>query len=136
VETGLGFDLSDLAWAHAEQTRIYRAIQGLFDEADVLVCPAVAVPPFALEQLYPTHIDGQELGSYFHWLAITYGLTLTGHPVVTIPCGRDSTGTPFGIQVCGPKNGDGFVLGVAHALETLFADDPALARPVPDLAAL
>ena len=135
METGLGFDLSDLAWAHAEQTRIYRAFQRLFDEADVLVCPAVAVPPFALEQLYPTHIDGQELSSYFHWLAITYGLTLTGHPVVTIPCGRDSTGTPFGIQVCGPRNGDGFVLGVAQALENLFADDPALARPVPDLAA-
>ena len=136
LEQGLGFDLTDLARAHAEQTRIYRALQRLFDEADVLVCPAVSVPPFALEQPYPTHIDGQKLGSYFHWLAITYGLTLTGHPVVTIPCGRDSTGTPFGIQVCGPSGGDGFVLGVAQALERLFAHDPVLARPVPDLAAL
>jgi len=136
VEQGLGFDLADLARAHAEQTRIYRAFQGLFDAADVLICPAVSMPPFAHEQLYPTHIDGQELRTYFHWLAITYGLTLTGHPVVAIPCGRDSTGTPFGIQVCGPRHGDAFVLGVAHALERLFADDPALARPVPDLAAL
>ncbi len=136
VEQGLRFSLADLARAHAEQTRIYRAFQRIFDEADVLVCPAVSVPPFALELPYQTHINGKALGSYFHWLAIAYGLTLTGHPVAVIPCGLDPTGAPFGIQVCGPHQGDAFVLGVAQALERHFAKIPALARPVPDLAGL
>ncbi len=44
------------------------------------------------------------------------------------------TGTPFGIQIVGPRRADRFVLGLA--LERLFAGDKNLSRPVPDLAAL
>jgi Asp-tRNA(Asn)/Glu-tRNA(Gln) amidotransferase A subunit family amidase len=134
VEQGLGFSLADLARAHAAQTRIYRAFQELFEEVDVLICPAAAVPPFPVERLYPTHINGEELRGYFHWIAITYGLSLTGHPVAVIPCGLDPTGAPFGIQVCGPRHGDAFTLGVAHALERHLATEPELTRPLPDLA--
>ena len=43
---------------------------------------------------------------------------------------------PFGLQIVGPRGGDAFLLGVAAALEEAFAPDPALRRPVPDLAAL
>jgi Asp-tRNA(Asn)/Glu-tRNA(Gln) amidotransferase A subunit family amidase len=137
VEQGLGFSLADLARAQAEQTRVYRAFQQLFEEVDVLICPAAAVPPFPVEQLYATHINGEKLRSYFHWLAITYGLSLTGHPVAVIPCGLDPTGAPFGIQICGPRHGDAFTLGVARALEQhFFATVPKLARPVPDLTRL
>jgi hypothetical protein len=43
---------------------------------------------------------------------------------------------PFGLQIVGPRGGDAFVLAVAAALEEAFAGDAALARPLPDLAAL
>ncbi len=46
------------------------------------------------------------------------------------------TGTPFGIQIVGPRRADRFVLGLGLALERLFAGDKNLSRPVPDLAAL
>ena len=65
------------------------------------------------------------------------GITLTGHPVVQLPCGVGSTGMPFGLQVVGPRlHSDRYVIAVAAALERYFRDKPDLARPVPDLAAL
>lgn len=136
VEQGLGFNLADVGWAHVEQTKIYREFVRLFQEVDLLICPATSVPPFPVKQLYPTHINGEPLRTYFHWFALTYGLTLTAHPVVVLPCGLDPTGTPFGLQICGPRGADRFVLGAALALEQLFAADPQMARPIPRLAEL
>ena len=63
-------------------------------------------------------------------------MTLAGHPAVCLPVGTDAKGMPFGLQIVGPRGGDAFVLAVATALEEAFAGDAALARPVPDLAAL
>jgi Asp-tRNA(Asn)/Glu-tRNA(Gln) amidotransferase A subunit family amidase len=134
VAEGLGYSLEDVGRAHVEQTRIYRAFVALFKDVDLLICPATALPPFPVEQLFPTHINGERLRTYFHWFALTYGLTLTAHPVAVVPCGLDDTGTPFGLQICGPMGADAFVLGAAAALEALFAAQPELARPLPPLA--
>ena len=131
IEQALAMTLKDFAEAHAEQTRIYRDAQRFFREVDVLICPAAAVSPFPWEQLYVDEIDGVKLRTYFHWLALAYGLTLIAHPVAVIPCGRDDAGLPFGIQICGPRGQDRFVLGVAHALEQALAGRADTARPVP-----
>jgi Asp-tRNA(Asn)/Glu-tRNA(Gln) amidotransferase A subunit family amidase len=106
------------------------------DGYDALICPAMAVPPFPHATLHPTEIDGVPLRSYFHWLALPYGLTLTAHPVVCIPCGRDPTGMPFGIQICGRRHGERRVLAIAAALEEHLQGIDTLARPRPDLDAL
>jgi amidase len=129
----LRMPLKDVAWAHREQLRLYQRFQAFFGEIDVLLCPGVTVLPFPYDQLYPTEVDGQPMANYVHWAALTSSLTVVGHPVVALPCGIDPQGTPFGIQVVGPMYGDRFTLGVAHALEQVFAADPALRRPVPDL---
>jgi Asp-tRNA(Asn)/Glu-tRNA(Gln) amidotransferase A subunit family amidase len=136
VEPGLGQSALDVAQAHARQTRIFRSFQEFFRAHDVLICPAVTVPPFAIEQLYPEEVGGVRMRSYFHWLALAYGITLTGHPAISIPCGSEPTGTPMHLQIVGPQGGDAKVLAVALALEQAMAGDSILARPVPDLAAL
>jgi Asp-tRNA(Asn)/Glu-tRNA(Gln) amidotransferase A subunit family amidase len=137
VEAGLAMKPEDIGWAMGEETRLYRALQSFFDDVDVLICPTVAVPPFPIEQLYCTHINDIEMGSYIQWADLTSGLTLTGHPIVSIPCGLDPTGTPFGLQVIGPRHhSEKFVIAVASALEKLFAGHADLARPVPDIDAL
>ena len=135
-EQGAAMSLSDFGWAHAEQTSTYRRVQAFFREFDVLISPVTPVTPFPWTERYVTHINGQELRTYFHWLALTYGITLTGHPVCAIPCGVDHMGMPFGVQVVGPHGGDRFTLGVAHALEQAFAARSDLARPLPDLGQL
>jgi Asp-tRNA(Asn)/Glu-tRNA(Gln) amidotransferase A subunit family amidase len=136
VEQGLAYSALDVARAHARQTRIFRGFQEFFRAHDVLICPAVTVPPFEIERLYPEDVDGVQMRTYFHWLALAYGITLTGHPAISIPCGLEPSGTPMHLQIVGPHGGDAKVLAVALALEQAMAGDPVLARPRPDIAAL
>jgi Asp-tRNA(Asn)/Glu-tRNA(Gln) amidotransferase A subunit family amidase len=70
------------------------------------------------------------------WLALTSSITVVGHPVVALPCGLDERGLPFGVQVIGAAYDDRRLLCIAQALERAFANDPVIARPRPDLAAL
>jgi Asp-tRNA(Asn)/Glu-tRNA(Gln) amidotransferase A subunit family amidase len=136
VEEGLRYNLTDYALAATAQTRIYRSFQNFFTQHDVLITPAITISPRDWRELYPSEIDGQPTNSYVHWLALAYYVTLAGHPAVCLPVGRDVKGMPFGMQIVGPRGGDAFVLAVAAAIEEAFAGDAALARPVPDLAAL
>lgn len=123
-------DLTQVSLAHRDQLRLYRAFQRLFDEVDILIAPTVTVLPFAFDQPHPTQIDGMPMANYVHWAGLTSALTVVGNPVTALPCGLDPSGLPFGLQVVGPSHGDRFTLGVAHALEQLFSQDPELQRPL------
>ncbi len=136
VEEGRRYSAEDAARAMATQTRIYRGFQSFFAQHDVLITPAITTTPRSWRELWPAEIDGQKTRTYFHWLALAYHVTLTGHPAVSLPVGLDEAGMPFGLQIVGPRGGDAFVLGVAAALEEAFVGDVALARPVPDIAKL
>lgn len=132
-EEGLRMSAADVALGHAAQTRIYRALHRFFADHDVLVSPTVGVPPFPLEERYARRVAGRDMPTYYAWLAPTYYLSLTGNPCISIPCGREPSGTPFALQITGPAGMDAFVLDVAEAIERRFARDPATARPVPNL---
>ncbi len=136
AEQALGYSFADAAHAQANQTALYRRHLAFMEDVDILITPTAAVSPFPVEQLYPTHINGEQLRSYFHWLGLAYGITLTGHPAVTLPCGLDAQGMPFGLQICGRIHQDHQLLGVAAALERYLAGIPSLARPMPDIDAL
>jgi len=136
MEQAYGYSFADAAHAQAAQTKLYRAFLAYMGDYDILLAPTAAVPPFPVEQLYPTHINGEELRGYFHWLGLAYGLTLVDHPVISIPCGLDATGTPFGLQVCGRHRGDHRLLAIAAAIERHLQTIPARARPRPDIEAL
>ncbi|BBK30553.1 Asp-tRNA(Asn)/Glu-tRNA(Gln) amidotransferase A subunit family amidase [Stella humosa] len=131
-EEGLKYSLADFAAAHAAQTRVYRAFQDFFGRHDLLIAPTQAMSPFPKDQLYPTDMEGMSLSHYFATSGITYAISMTGHPAISIPCGVDEKGLPFGLQIVGPRGGDAFTLGAALALEKLFAADPATGRPIPD----
>ncbi len=136
TERALKYSAADVAWAHVEQTKLYRRFLGFFEEVDILICPACSVPPFPHGELSVTEIDGQPMDSYMRWLAITYAITLTTAPVTVIPCGLDSAGLPFGLQLVARFQNDAFLLAAALGLERALAGDPELARPLPDLARL
>ncbi len=136
TERALKYGVSDVAWAHAEQTEIYRRTLAFFEEVDVLICPACSVSPFPHAELSVTEINGKRMDTYMRWLAITYGLTMTTHPVAAIPCGLDHKGMPFGIQLVGRYGDDTRLLRIAQAVERYLATRPELARPLPDLARL
>ncbi len=135
--------LADFAWAHGEQTRIFRAFQQIYKDYDLVIGPTVGFTPFPWKQLYIDEMDGKKLGNYYHWMATKYFVTLTSNPAVSLPCGLDHKKMPFGLQVIGRFRGDGEVLGAAHAMEQAFKTHPAspgrcptspkLRKPVPAL---
>ena len=136
VKLGLAMTLTDVADAMVAHTALHRRFLAFMNDYDVLICPTAAVPPFPVEQLYVDEINGERLETYYRWLALAYGLTLTGHPVAAVPCGLDHTGMPFGIQICGRWGDDAGTLAAAAAIERHLAGIPELARPVPDMEAL
>lgn len=135
-EMGAAMRLLDSAWAQAEQTRILARLQSAFQDVDVILAPTTPVSPFPWTDLYAGAINGRTQENYYRWLALTYTTTLTTHPSLSLPCGTDHAGLPFGLQILGGFRADRHTLGVAHAMERAFADTEALRRPVPDWRAL
>ena len=127
--------LADRAWAHGEQTRILRRFNAVMRDFDIILLPTAPVSPFPWTQSHAQVIDGQEMDIYYRWLALAYRGSLSGGPAITLPCGRDPSGMPFGMQMLGAVRGDEALLAIARAFETLFAQSETTARPRPDLAA-
>ena len=128
--------LADVVWAHAEQTRLFRRFQQKFEDYDLIVSPTSPISPFPWSQTYLAEINGRPLANYYRWLALTYVITLTTNPALSLPCGLDHAGMPFGLQLVGPFRGDRRLLDIAQAFETAWRHDEALRRPRPDLTKL
>ncbi|SEK13934.1 Asp-tRNAAsn/Glu-tRNAGln amidotransferase A subunit [Paraburkholderia diazotrophica] len=135
-ELGAQMSLADCAWAHAEQTRLMRRFQATFSDCDVILAPTTPVSPFPWRQAYAMTISGRQQENYYRWLALTYVVTLTTNPAISMPCGVDEFGMPFGIQVVGPFRNDRRLLTIALAFERAFEQRPSLRRPKPDLSRL
>jgi Asp-tRNA(Asn)/Glu-tRNA(Gln) amidotransferase A subunit family amidase len=132
-ELGAAMGLADTAWAHAEQTRFFRRFQSLYEQYDLILSPTTPVSPFAWGELYLREVNGVALENYYRWLALTYVVTLATNPALSVPCGTDHKGMPFGLQVVGSFRGDARLLACARSLESAFASRPELARPLPDI---
>lgn len=132
-EIGAAMSLLDSAWAQAEQTRILARFHATMADCDLILAPTTPVSPFPWTTLYADTIDGKPQSNYYRWLALTYVVTLTTLPALSLPCGVDHAGMPFGLQVIGGFRADRRVLGAATALEQAFAGLAELRRPRPAL---
>ncbi len=135
VREGRSFAVEDVAKALFDHGRYYPDWQTFFESHGFVISPAVTISPRPWRELYPTEIDGMPTNSYYHWLAIAYASTIAGHPSITIPCGMDAKGMPFGLQIVGLRHDDLGVLAVAAELEAIIAGTD-MAVPAPDFAAL
>lgn len=133
VEEGLSYSALDMADAMNRQGVYYRNWQRFFNTHDYILSPAVTISPRDWHELYPTEIDGVATKSYYQWLALAYASTISGHPSITIPMGRDENGMPFGLQIVGRRNDDLGVLAVAAEIEAIIAGDTGFGPPKPDL---
>ena len=119
VGSGLATTTLELAAAEAARGRLWHLFREFFARYDHLVTPCMAVPPFPVEQNYPTEIAGRPMATYIDWVAPTFVLSMTGLPVASVPCGLDADGLPVGLQVVGPPHGEEAVLRVAKRVQAL-----------------
>jgi amidase len=117
VEAGLALDPRALGAAHHARGQLWQTMRELFSRVDYLVTPTTAVPPFPVEQNYPTEVAGRPMRTYVDWFAPTFLLSLTGLPIASVPCGFDTRGLPVGLQIVGRPQDEEAVLTLAAAVE-------------------
>ena len=117
VELGLGLTLEDVRRAEEMRGRIVANTAAFFSTCDVLACPAACVAPFDVDVISPRELDGVVFDNYVEWLRITYAITLTSCPAISVPCGFTSDGLPVGLQLVGRPRGEAALLGAAAAFE-------------------
>ncbi len=136
VELAQTYTAEDVAWASARQSEIYRDFHSFMEDFDVLITPAAAAQPFDKHLTYGPDINGERQETYIRWIGINYGITLTAHPALVIPCGLDENGLPFGLQLVGHRYGEQRLLAIGAALEEAFAGVESCRRPEPKLTEL
>jgi amidase len=117
IEQGLKLSPEEIGRAEALRTTLWHRVRAFMETRELLILPTVAVPPFPVEQPYPTEINGKPLDNYTQWFFLTYGITLTALPVISVPCGFTKSGLPVGLQIVGRRRQEAMVLRAAAAFE-------------------
>ncbi|HET6927302.1 MAG TPA: amidase family protein [Hyphomicrobiaceae bacterium] len=121
IEKGLNLSAAEVIAAQRARDALFHRVARFFDDFDLLACPTVAVPPFPVEHRFPTEIAGEKLTTYIDWMFLTFAITLTGCPAISLPCGMTKDGLPIGLQLVGRPHSDGDLLGMARMLEEALA---------------
>jgi amidase len=117
IRAGLKTTSAELGAAEQARGRVREKVLALLSRYDHLVTPAMAVPPFPVEQNYPETVAGRKMKTYVDWIAPTFVLSLTGLPVGSAPCGLDSERLPVGLQIVGRPFGEEAVLALAGVVQ-------------------
>ncbi len=127
AERTRGTVISHRDWlaANAVRLQMQHKWRTFFQEWDVVIYPAAAVPAFPHDHSEPIEersidIDGKAFRYYdacFVWAdpASTFGL-----PASAVPIGKSATGLPIGVQVMGPYLEDRTTLAFAALVEREF----------------
>jgi len=116
---------AQLARVWQRRARLEQEVAALYDEVDVVLTPATAVPAFAAEGPMPTVIAGRTVPAPMA-VPFTMVANLCWNPAISVPAGLTPSGLPVGLQIQGPRHGDEVVLRLARLFEQ--------ARPWPRLA--
>ncbi|WP_224769112.1 amidase [Nocardioides ochotonae] len=117
IEAGAPLSGADVARAYTQRTTLAERMRVFFEHHDVLVLPVSQVPPFPVDQEFPTDINGRPQETYLDWMRSAYFITVTGCPAISLPAGRTADGLPVGIQVVAPHGGERRLLEIAAAFE-------------------
>ncbi len=118
VELGLQLTGADFAKAALARAAYWQQVLSLYDDFDLLVTPATAVPAFPIGLDNAEPFPGQA-PQPLAWTPFTYPFNLTGQPASVVPCGFTATGLPVALQFVGRRFDDAGVLRASRALEQL-----------------
>jgi aspartyl-tRNA(Asn)/glutamyl-tRNA(Gln) amidotransferase subunit A len=83
---------------------------------DLLLTPAVAIPPFPVGARPRREVEGRR-ASPLSWMPFGFPFNLTGQPAASVPAGFTAAGLPVGLQIVGRRHGDPTVLAASAAFE-------------------
>ncbi|MEO8132305.1 MAG: amidase family protein, partial [Bryobacteraceae bacterium] len=117
IEDGLRLTGSDLARAETLHGQLWRRFQAFLRRYDFFILPTTQVPPFDVNQPYPTEVNGVRMESYIDWMKSCWYISIVGNPAISVPAGFTPEGLPVGLQIVGRYQEDFTVLQLAYAFE-------------------
>ena len=118
AEIGATYSAVDFLRAEAERAALGVAFEKLLTEVDLIVSPAVAVPPFAAGRETPSSI----WPDFLSWAGFSYPVNLAQLPACAVPCGLSKDGLPMSLQFIGRRGDDDKVLQAARAFEAIVTN--------------
>ena len=131
IERGERLTPGEIAAALTKRTVLYHRMAQFLERHDFFVLPTVQVPPFGVDQPYPTEIDGVKMATYIDWMQSCYFISIVGNPSISVPCGFTDDGLPIGLQIVGRHRDDFGVLQMAYAYESARGPLGSLYRTAP-----
>ncbi|BAL77918.1 amidase [Bradyrhizobium cosmicum] len=120
IERGLSWSGAEVAGALVASTAIANAFAAFFSEADLLLAPTVPCVAWPLTQLGPDTIGGRPASPRAH-AVFTPFVNHARLPAISIPCGTDERGLPFGLQIISRRGQDRTLLRAAQRLESVLS---------------
>ena len=118
----VGFEAKNTEIIQSEKTRrqLFLDMELFFKRHDFLICPSASVTPFLVENPYVKEIDGKKCDTYIDWFSITFAITMTACPTLSIPCGFTEAGLPVGIQIVASPRNESSLLSFGAKLQQMF----------------
>ena len=118
IEQGMKLSAEDIGRAERARAALFQRVAAFFGSHDLLLCPTVVAPPFDHRIRYLTELQGVKFDTYVSWLVLTFAITLTACPAISIPAGFTKAGLPVGLQLVAPPQAEARLLAAAAALES------------------
>ncbi|MRU16869.1 amidase [Roseovarius sp. A21] len=114
IEQGRALSALEVHRASEIRSEWFRVAAGVFEAYDALALPTAQVWPFPVEWDWPHEVAGQAMDTYHRWMEVVVPASLAGLPAVAMPAGFGAQGLPMGVQLIGPRGGDGALLRLAQ----------------------
>jgi amidase len=115
VTDALKLDVRTITRAERLRTAYWHRVRTFLERYDYILTPTISVPAFRLDRPLPTEIGGVPVERFYDVFLTTYAFSITGLPVMSVPCGLTSQGLPVGLQIVGRRLREDLVLEAAAA---------------------
>jgi aspartyl-tRNA(Asn)/glutamyl-tRNA(Gln) amidotransferase subunit A len=100
---------------------IAKEVDGALHGVDALICPALSIPaPPIGAAMVP--VKGGTDAVRTLMLRCTQPFNISGHPAISLPCGKTPGGMPIGLQLVGHKGRTAALVQAALAVEKIVAE--------------
>ena len=138
VEAAFGVDVRTITRAERMRTAYWRRVTDFMRRFDYVLLPSCGAPPFRLDVPLPDEVGGKKVARYYDIFLTTYGFSITGLPVMALPCGWTKAGLPVGLQLVARRQREDLGLEAASAFAAAHPDvfrlptvDISQAKPIP-----
>ncbi|MED5299927.1 MAG: amidase [Pseudomonadota bacterium] len=131
VSAALQLSVRDVVKSEKLRTQYWHNVRKFMHRYDFIIAPAVGAPPFRLDEPFPTHVGGQAVERFQDVFLATYVFSVTGLPMISLPCGITKDGRPVGMQVIAKRFCDDQVITLGAAYEKVASE--FFCRPEVDL---